>query len=109
MKWEDKKKKRKKAQQRGKKNHFHFIYFLNVTTTDSFLSTQDVLSSVINDWGKTKQNKTKLKADMVTFLLLIILIDIKYIKIGSQSVHYNILSGTKIVFHLKMFANTDLA
>lgn len=55
-----------------------------------------------------KQNKTKLKADMVTFLLLIILIDIKYIKIGSQSVHYNTLSGTKIVFHLKMFANTEI-
>lgn len=48
------------------------------------------------------------KADMVTFLLLIILIYIKYIKIGSQSVHYNILSGTKIAYHLKMFDNTEI-
>lgn len=36
---------------------------------------------------------------MVTFLLLIILIDVKHIKRGPQYLRYDILSGPKIVFH----------
>lgn len=104
IKREDKERKEKKHN-REEKNIFkiysfskhHYYWFL------SFYSRCVLISN--NDWGK---NKTKLKADMVTLLLLIILIGIKYIKIGSQSVHYNILSGTKIAFHLKLFADTEI-